>query len=79
MAQQRIYLVGTPDNQTRLVRATVRSQALTHVANSLFKVRVASQDDLVDAITSGIKIEAFRDTDQLPLIEEPVAETAATY
>lgn len=47
MSQKRIYVVGTPDG-VRLVRATVRSQALTHVAQSQFTVRVASQEDLVE-------------------------------
>jgi hypothetical protein len=58
MAGKRIYLVGTKDG-VRLVRATVRQQALTHVANSLFEIRVASQDDLVDALQKGIKIEQY--------------------
>ena len=44
MAQQRIYLVGTPDGKTRLIKASLRQQALSHVANSLLTVRVASQE-----------------------------------
>lgn len=67
--QSRIYLVGTPDNQVRLVRATVRSQALTHVANHLFTVRVATQDDMVAALTSGVKVENYADADQLNIGE----------
>ena len=46
---QRIYLVTTNDGKERLVKATQRQQALSHVANSLFTVKVASQDDLVKA------------------------------
>ena len=65
--QQRIYIVGTVDNQVRLVKASVRQQALTHVANKLFTVRVASQDDLIDALGKGIKVEAYKDPDQLQL------------
>ncbi len=69
MAQQRIYLVGTPDNKIRLIRATLRQQALSHVANTLLTVRVASQDDLVKALTSGIEIEQYRQPEQPELIE----------
>ena len=49
--QQRIYLVGTPDGKTRLIKAALRQQALSHVANTLLTVRVASQDDLVAGIS----------------------------
>ena len=66
MAQTRIYLVGTPDG-VRLVRANVRQQALTHAANAMFTVRVASQDDLVNAMEMGIKIENYKDPEQQDL------------
>ena len=69
MAQQRIYLVGTPDGKTRLIKATLRQQALSHVANTLLTVRVASQDDLVKALTSGVEIEQYRQPEQPELIE----------
>jgi hypothetical protein len=68
---QRIYLIGSNDPAlpTRLVKATVRQQALTHVAQSVFTVRVATQDDLVQGLSSGMKIENAADADQhqLPL------------
>jgi hypothetical protein len=67
MANQRVYVVGTPDGNVRLVKATIRSQALTHVANSMFTVRVASQDDLISQITAGTKVETVNDGDQLAL------------
>ena len=69
--QQRVYIVGTPDQKVRLVKATVRQQALTHVANHLFTVRVASQDDLIRALKEGIEVENCRDPEQpeLPLGE----------
>lgn len=63
MSSSRIYLVDTPDG-VRLVRASVRQQALTHAANVLFTVRVASQDDLVQALEDGIKIENYKAPDQ---------------
>ncbi len=69
MAQQRIYQVGTPDNKIRLIKASLRQQALSHVANTLLTVRVASQDDLVKALTSGIEIEQYRQPEQPELIE----------
>jgi len=69
MAQQRIYLVGTPDNKVRLIKASVRQQAVSHVANSLLTVRVASQDDLVKALKAGIEIEQYSAPDQPELIE----------
>jgi hypothetical protein len=66
--QQRVYIVGTPDNKVRLVKASVRQQALTHVANNLFTVRVASQDDLIKALSEGVKVENYKDLDQLEVI-----------
>lgn len=66
MAQSRIYLVGTPSG-TRLIRASVRQQALTHAANTLFTVRVASQEDLVQALESGTKIENYKAPEQADL------------
>lgn len=67
MAAQRIYIVYLPDNTTRLVRATVRSQALSHVASSLLNIGVASQDDLVKALESGVKVENAKNPDQTEL------------
>lgn len=68
MATQRTYLIGTPSGEVRLVKATVRSQALTHVANSLFTLRVATQDDLIEYLTKGVKVEAVNDGDQISLV-----------
>lgn len=68
MATQRIYLVNGPQGN-RLVRAGMRQQALSHVANSTFGIRVASQDELVAALTAGIKVEQYSG-DQQELIEE---------
>ncbi len=69
MAQQRIYLVGTPDNKIRLIKASIRQQAVSHVANTMLTVRVASQDDLVKALTEGIAIEQYNAPEQQDLIE----------
>ena len=63
MSAERIYLVGTPSG-ARLVRASARSQALSHVAHAQFTIKVASQDDLVQALTGGVKVENYRNPDQ---------------
>ena len=60
----RIYLVSSTDGAKRLVTASVASQAITHVAKSAFSVRVASQDDLVRALGSGVKVETYGETTQ---------------
>lgn len=72
--QQRIYLVGTPDGKTRLIKAALRQQALSHVANSLLSVRVASQDDLVTELGKGTQVEQYNNSDQRDLIEESQSE-----
>lgn len=64
----RIYIVHGPQG-ARLVKAGMRQQALSHVANSTFNIRVASQDDLVQALTAGMKIEQYRAPEQVELIE----------
>ena len=63
---ERIYIVHGPQG-TRLVKASLRQQALSHVANSVFNVHVASQDDLVKHITAGIQIEQYRAPEQADL------------
>jgi len=65
---ERIYIVHGPQG-TRLVKASLRQQALSYVANSTFNVHVASQDDLVKHITAGIQIEQYRAPEQQELIE----------
>lgn len=60
----RIYLVTSNDGAARLVKATVASQAITHAAKQSFTVRVASQDDLVNALSSGVRVETYGETAQ---------------
>ena len=62
----RIYIVSGPTG-TRLVKAAVASQAITHVAKSAFSAKVASQDDLVEAVSSGIKVESYGEASQSEL------------
>jgi len=63
----RIYLVTNYDGTSRLVKASVPSQAITHVAKQMFTVRIASQDDLVEALMSGTKVETYGETAQSEL------------
>jgi hypothetical protein len=63
---ERIYIVHGPQG-TRLVKASMRQQALSHVANSTFTVHVATQDELVEALTTGYKVELYRAPDQAEL------------
>jgi hypothetical protein len=60
----RIYLIGTPSGDVRLVRADTRQQVLSHVAAQMFNISVASQNDLVKAITSGSSVEDYKEADQ---------------
>ena len=65
----RIYLVNGPTG-TRLIKASVASQAITHAAKSAFTAKVASQDDLVEAVSNGIKVETYGESAQGELITE---------
>lgn len=64
MATTRIYLVTTAAGTARLVKAAVPSQAITHVAKQIFSARIASQDDLVEALSNGIRVESYGETAQ---------------
>lgn len=67
MSAQRIYIVGTPTGEIRLVRASIKQQALSHVANSTFTVYVATQDDLVRAVSKGVVVENYKAPEQTKL------------
>ena len=67
---ERIYIVNS-NQGTRLVKANLRQQALSHVANSTFTVRVATQDDLVKQITAGTPIEQYKAVDLVEDSESP--------
>lgn len=58
MATQRIYIVKNNVTGTvRLIKASVVSQAIAHASKKEFEAHVASQDELVDGLNDGIKIE----------------------
>lgn len=63
---ERIYAVYH-GSTGRLVRASTRAQALSHVAQSTFNIRVASQDELVTLLGQDVKVESVRDADQSEL------------
>ena len=65
-AATRIYVVshkpghlhtGGPEANHRLVRAANASQAMRHVAENTLAVGVARQDELVELLTAGVKVE----------------------
>lgn len=60
---QRIYLVGSndPSIKNRLVKANAPSQAIAYVAKQILSVKVASQDDLVNALTKGVTVETIKE------------------
>lgn len=60
---RRIYLVGSndPSIKNRLVKANAPSQAIAHVAKQILSVKVASQDDLVNALTQGATVETIKE------------------
>jgi hypothetical protein len=67
-AASRIYIVTTrevegqaPANAPRLVRAVNAAQALRHVAQ-VYQATVASQDDLIDHVGKGVKVEDATNT-----------------
>jgi hypothetical protein len=60
----RVYIVTGPDGSNRLIKATVASQAITHVAKSAFSAKVASQDDLIAELSKGTKVETYGETTQ---------------
>lgn len=55
-ADTRIYAVAD-SSEIFLVRATSQAQALRHVTRSLFTVKVASQDDIIEALGNGATVE----------------------
>lgn len=55
---QRIYAVtNNVGENVRLIKATNPAQALRHASKTTLVVKIASQDDLVAAVTNGVKVE----------------------
>ena len=56
--QQNVYLVVSKDMTIRrLVRAPNRTRALRHVAADTLGVAIATQDNLIELIAAGAKVE----------------------
>lgn len=55
-ANTRLYRATIGEND-RLVRAASPAQVYSYIARELIKVRVASQTDLVECLSDGIKVE----------------------
>ena len=47
----------TKVKQSRLIRSDSKSKAFHFVADSLVSVRVATQDDMVELLSEGVKVE----------------------
>lgn len=63
----RIYLVGTPEGDNRLIRAQSRQQAVWYVAQGKYLVRPAGQDDLITLLGKGVKVESVNPQEQQSL------------
>lgn len=78
---QRIYKVTGPRGDARYIRASNVAQARNHAARSEYQVTVASQDDLVAALTASPPA-AIEESGQTEVSEvrwngpEPAAEAA---
>ena len=55
--RDRFYCVGLPDGSFRLVYTNSRRRAINHVADSILRVAVASDDDIYCADQDGIEVE----------------------
>lgn len=58
----RIYIVRNGAGDPRLVRAANQAQALRHIVKP-YTAEVASQDDLVAAISRGVKVEDAKEAE----------------
>lgn len=70
----RIYLIS--DNLTNtelLVRAPDRHKALRYAVASRFEVKLASQDDLEEMLTAGMRVQRATDPDEEPEADDVTA------
>lgn len=54
----RIYRVKVKDKKDQLVRAGTPAAAIRHVAKGIISADVASQDDIVELASDGVKVES---------------------
>ena len=64
----RIYIVGY-GQETRLIRANTRAQALNYVAQGVIKVQVPTQDELINLVAKGASVETAlrQEQEELPM------------
>ena len=66
-----VYVVEGAGAPPRLIEASMAPQALAYAARSTFKVRLASQHDLIDLIGRGTAVENREALQQELLADEP--------
>ncbi len=71
----KIFVVTDRDGDARLVRAISAPAAVQHTIAGLFTATVATQDQLVAAVSAGVKVE---DATAQAAAGEPESETEAT-
>ncbi len=63
----RIYLVtDVHTSEAAQVRATSQAQAMRHICSTRLIVKVATQDELVDALEGGVTIETATNDKEQP-------------
>jgi hypothetical protein len=59
----RVYIATPAKGAKRLVRADSQAQALRHASKGDYSVDIPTQDELVIALTAGIKVEDAKESD----------------
>ena len=73
MTSKRIYLIRAGGDPVALVRAATAAQALRYHTTGMYAVEVATQDELVEALTSGLDVdEAGKVEPPIPTLTDPV-------
>lgn len=65
MADQRIYIVNSTDEPTRLVKAGTPAAAIRHCASKRYQARAAKTSELADLMSKGTALEVARGEDDL--------------
>ena len=56
---ERIYVVGGPTG-IHLVKSSTKQGAVAYVAHSVYRATVATQNDLVELLGRGVKVETAK-------------------
>lgn len=76
MAAGRMYVVEN-DDEMSVVRALSPAQAISHVCQDKYKVRIASPDDVLTYVEAGGTVEKTKAVLDLEGANEPQAEPSA--